>query len=191
MALIGISSTGGGGSFTPLSEGVHTAKLVQIIDLGIQRDEYQGITSERPKVMFTFEVPGETVTVKGEEKPKFISIEMTVSLHEKAKMPVFIRAMSPGSVMDESLNLAELVGSGVQINVGRTAGGKAKILTAMSLAKGQVVQNTDTPLVVFDFDNQDAAVLSKLPEFLKKKIAGAVNSVAISPSASGTLPPVM
>jgi hypothetical protein len=190
MALTGFSNKGGGGSaFTPLSEGVHTARLVQIIDLGIQREEYQGQVSERPKAMFTFEVPGETVTVKGEEKPKFISIELTVSLHEKAKMPAFIKALDSSAVLDENFNLTSLLGKGAQINIGRTAGGKAKILTAMSLAKGQIIQKTDTPLVVFDFDNQDMEVLSSLPEFLKKKIASAVNATASADS--GSLPPVM
>lgn len=189
MALKGFSSKGGGGSFEPLSEGVHMARLVQIIDLGVQREEYQGQVSERPKVLFTFEVPSETVTIDGAEKPKFISIELTASLHEKAKLPAFLKALDAKITLDENLDIASLVGNGAQINVGRTKTGKAKILNAMALAKGQVIQKTDTPLIVFDFDDQDAEVLSKLPEFVKKKIASAVNATASA--SSGNLPPVM
>jgi hypothetical protein len=187
MALSGFSAgKGGGGSFEPLSEGVHTARLVKIVDLGIQKDEYQGVVSERPKLFFTFEVPGETVNVKGEEKPKFISIEMTASLHEKAKLPAFLKALSPGIALDSTLDIGKLVGSGAQLNVGRTATGNAKILNAMPLAKGQTIEETGTPLVVFDFDNQDPAILEGLPPFIKTKIASAVNA-----KSSTGLPDVM
>lgn len=189
MSLKGFSKGGsGGGRFEPLSEGVHMARLVQIIDLGIQKDEYQGVVSERPKILFTFEVPSESVTIDGEEKPKFISIELTASLHEKAKLPTFLSALSPGIALDHTLDIGALVGKGVQLNIGRTKTGNAKILTAMALAKGQVIQKTDTKLVVFDFDDQDAEVLAKLPEFVRTKITAAVNAPK---AAAGKLPPVM
>ena len=77
MALSGFKNNSNGNKgkskFEPLSEGVHTGRLVQIIDLGVQQDEYQGVVSERHKVFFTFEIPGETVNVNasGQHRPSF------------------------------------------------------------------------------------------------------------------------
>jgi hypothetical protein len=180
MALTGFNSgkKNNGGERTkyePLSEGVHTGRLVQIIDLGIQQDEYQGVVSERHKVFFTFEIPGETINVKGEDLPKFISTELTVSLFEKAKLPSFVKSLDPKAKLDETLNLADLVGKGAQLNIGRTKTGNAKILNAMPLAKGMEIEETGTPLVVFDIDNQDEAVLAKLPKFIQDKIANSLS----------------
>jgi hypothetical protein len=126
-------------------------------------------------VFFTFEIPGETVNVNGEDLPKFISTELTVSLFEKAKLPSFVKALDPKAKLDESLNLADLVGLGAQLNIGRTKTGNAKILNAMPLAKGMTIDETGTPLVVFDIDNQDEAVLAKLPNFIQDKIANSLS----------------
>jgi hypothetical protein len=192
MALSGFKNNSNGNKgkskFEPLSEGVHTGRLVQIIDLGVQQDEYQGVVSERHKVFFTFEIPGETVNVNGEDLPKFISTELTVSLFEKAKLPSFVKALDPKAKLDESLNLADLVGLGVQLNIGRTKTGNAKILNAMPLAKGMSVEETNTELVVFDIDNQDSSVLSKLPNFIQDKIA---NSLSNKKSSQKGLPDIM
>jgi hypothetical protein len=191
MALSGFKNNSNGNKgkskFEPLSEGVHTGRLVQIIDLGVQQDEYQGVVSERHKVFFTFEIPGETVNVNGEDLPKFISTELT-SLFEKAKLPSFVKALDPKAKLDESLNLADLVGLGVQLNIGRTKTGNAKILNAMPLAKGMSVEETNTELVVFDIDNQDSSVLSKLPNFIQDKIA---NSLSNKKSSQKGLPDIM
>lgn len=194
MALTGFNKSKSGGgkfSFEPLSEGVHAARLVQIIDLGIQREEYQGEVNERHKVFFTFEVPSETISINGEEKPKFISTELTVSLHEKAKMPSFVKALDPKAKLDSSLNLANLVGLGVQLNIGRTKTGNAKILNAMPLAKGQQIEETGTDLVVFDIDNQDRSVLDNLPKFVQDKIAKSLSLNNNKNNANNDLPEIM
>jgi len=117
---------GGKSKFEPLSEGTHVVRLVRLVDLGLQRDEYQGEVSERYKIFITFESPDETVMIEGKAMPKFISAELTVSSHEQAKLPKFIKALIPGSSGD--INLGDLVGKCAQVSVGRTAGGNAKIL---------------------------------------------------------------
>ena len=173
MALKGIST---GSDFEPVTQGTHIARLIGIADLGIQRGEYKGEVSERAKGWFTFETPHETVSKDGKDIAKTIGTELTLSLGPKANLTKIAAALAPGSVLNESFDLTSLLGKCVLINVGLTSGGKPKIVSAVPLAKGQEAPASDTPLVAFDFDNQDAEILSKLPKFVRENIANAVNA---------------
>lgn len=80
----------GGGSFTPVSAGVHLARLYRIIDLGTQKSEYEGKINYLHKVKFVWEVHSEDdtgkplVTDKGE--PMVITKDYTLSWGEKANL---------------------------------------------------------------------------------------------------------
>ena len=178
----------------PVSIGVHLARLVQVIDLGIQEEEWQGVTKNQHKVMFTYEIPEETVLVKGEQKPKFISQRLTVSTFKKAAMPTVIQALRPGTKLESGIKLESLLGSGVQLNVGRTSGGAAKILNVMPLAKGQTVPITNTELLSFDLSDPDVEVFKRLPQFLRNIITSGAGSpmgdvvVATKVTTKGPMP---
>ena len=70
MALVAKES--GGGTFTPVPQGMHLARCYRVVDLGTQKSEYLGTIKFLPKVMLQFEVHGEDeagqkiVTAKGE-----------------------------------------------------------------------------------------------------------------------------
>ena len=172
-------NTAGGGSgaskFEPLTKGVHAARLIRIIDLGMQRDEYQGEVKERHKLFLTFSVPGETIKIDGKDQPKYVSAEVTASFHEKAKLTGIVMALDPNLDLDGLLDITSLMGKGVQLNIGHTAGGNAKITTAIPLSKGQTVEDMGEPLEAFDFDNPDKAMFDTFPKFIQERIQEALD----------------
>ena len=80
---ITVSETGGS-DFKPIDPGVYYAVLYGLIDLGTQHNEFWN-TYQR-KCMFIWEVPSERIDVDGDDKPRVISKEYTLSLSEKAHL---------------------------------------------------------------------------------------------------------
>ena len=60
-----------GPSAPPIPAGTYLAVCSMMIDLGLQYNERFGNTS--PKVLIGWEIPGETIEIDGEEKPRMIS----------------------------------------------------------------------------------------------------------------------
>ena len=88
MSLIVENS--GGGTFKPVPSGVHLARLYRIIDLGTQKNEFEGKISYVRKCKFVWEVHGHDddgtplVTDKGE--PMIITRDYTMSWGDKATL---------------------------------------------------------------------------------------------------------
>lgn len=86
----------GGFKREPVSEGMHTARLFKIIDTGTQKYDTQWGEKDQRKVMFIFEVLDENEEYDNKDgekvsKPKEIMIKKTLSFHEKASLPGFLK----------------------------------------------------------------------------------------------------
>jgi len=163
--------------FGRLEEGTFSARLVQIIELGMQEqtDFTTGeSTGYKPRVLLTFEFPTERITItnkEGEEEdlPRWYGKEYTLSGHEKASLPRVIRSL--GGDMD----LTEVLGSPCMIEIGSTSGDKAKILSITSPVKGMEVPELENPPVVFDLDSPDITVFKHFPEWIREKVKAGKN----------------
>ena len=80
------TSEGSGGSFKQAPAGTHVARAIKIIDLGTQHGEYLGEPTVRSQIVVQWELPNETLTIDGEDKPFIVSCFYTNSLNEKAKL---------------------------------------------------------------------------------------------------------
>ena len=78
-------SESGGGDFSPLAEGTHIGRCVRVIDLGLQPGSAQ-YPDAKHKVLFVWEVPGETINIDGEDKPSLLMKRYTSSLHKKSQL---------------------------------------------------------------------------------------------------------
>ena len=170
-----IASAKSGGSFEPVSEGVHIANCISIIDLGDQYSEKYDKTQR--KVLLTWEVTDETIEIDGEEKPRVISYEYTLSLSEKANLRTHLEAWRGKNFTQEELDgfdLQNVLGKPCQLSIvhnERNGNVYANIKSIMSIPKGMPTPPVVSELTYFALD--DAASLSlidKLPQWIQDKI---------------------
>lgn len=159
--------------YEPVSVGLHVARLVSIIDLGLQKEEYQGESSTRHKLFITFEIPGEKL--EGDSgRSKTVSSELTFSGHSKAKLPGYIKSLNPDIDVTEELDLRSLLGLSLRALVGRTSGGYAKITSTLPVDPKVPLEKSETALVFYEIKQGEDEVFNALPKFLQDKIRGSI-----------------
>lgn len=105
------AKTGGGGDYTPPAEGPTRLRLVSYIEIGKQKDDFQGKPRNRDKAVLVFELSGPkhppTVGEDGTKYPQRIEIEETLSLNEKAN---FFKLFTRMNYAGKAKHMAELLG---------------------------------------------------------------------------------
>ncbi len=187
MALNAKTASGGGGNtnFTPMDSGTYPARLVQVIDMGLQPQRpYQG--QEKPpvrRVMLTYEFVDEFL--KDEEgneqpdKPRWLSENFPLYnlQSERATSTHRYNAMDPDCIHDG--DFSKLLGIPVNVTVVQNPGTGKNV--------GKVYENIDSvspmrpkdaercPALVneprlFDLDDPDMETFLALPKWLKDVI---------------------
>ena len=164
----------GGGDFEPLSENIHHAVCSRIYDLGTQYSEM--FKSEAHKILITWEVPGETIEIDGEDVPRIISREYTLSLSKKSNLRPDLEAWRGKQFNEEELkgfNVERLLGANCQLQIvhvkkeDRTYGNIAAI---MALPKG--IKKLKPFNGTESYKIEDGLHFPpSTPEWIKKKIA--------------------
>lgn len=159
-----------------MSEGVHVASCIWIIDLGEQYSEKFGTTQH--KVMLTWETPDETIEVDGEARPRVISKEYTLSLSEKATLRAHLEAWRGRAFTDEQLagfDLRNVLGCACQLQIVHTNKNgttRANIKSIMSLPKGMGVPKPSSEMIYFALDDPACLpLMDRLPKWIQDKIA--------------------
>lgn len=152
--------------------GTHTAICYMIADIGTQETEFEGIKKMTHQIILGWETPDEKT-----EQGKPLSIIKTYTLpqpdgwtNEKASLPKDYKAWTK-EANPSTFNLSKLLGTGCNINVGVTSGGKAKVIGVSALKANEKVPNLVAEPVLFDLRAPDDNALSRLPGFIKDKIA--------------------
>ena len=186
MKLISKTKAAGSKSFAPIPQleaGTYPAKVAQIVTLGSQYKrnhetlEIQTYSDGNPMkaetMYISFEVEDEYVDINGEQQPRWIGKEYTISLHEKAALIPLLKALK----MDGSEPFEQALGKGVLLTVGTTKTGNAKITGVASLMKGMTVSPVENAekSFLFDFDEPDATKAALVPNFLRNKMKEATN----------------
>lgn len=161
-------------TFEPIAEGVHIARCIGLIDLGMQYSEKFDKTSHKALIMW--ELPDETYEQDGETKCRVLSKEYTLSLHEKSSLTKALEAWRGKKFTEEELkgfDLNNILGKPCQIQIIHTQKGDntyANIASIMALPKGMKVENPATT-IVYDLDSPTAATdIILLPEWIQNKI---------------------
>lgn len=159
----------------PIKKGTYPARLVQMIDLGVQpQTDMQGNEKDpAPEVWLTLEFPTKRVEVNGESRPRWVSRRMKISWHEKANFPKWMEVF--GFKEKKTKHLSELLGAPCLAAVGLTAGGNNKIENVLELPEGMPVGELENDPKVFDFDDPDMEIFEKLPGFVQEMIKTAKN----------------
>ena len=156
----------------PVEPGVYMAVCIGCIDLGEQYSEK--FKNYSNKVMFIWELPGETVEVDGEQKPRQLSKEFTVSSSEKSHLRKFIESWNSRSYSEEDFlefDLFDQLGKPCQLNVVLNASKEySNVDNLMPIPKGFPAPVSTTEQIRWDMEAWDDEVFEKIPEWIREKI---------------------
>lgn len=170
MAL-NFTKSAGTKKYAPMDIGAYPARIVQVVDLGIQENEWQGEVKNVHRVYITFEFPTELIEVNGEQKPRWLSKEYTIAMSEKSSLYKLVNSVDPeGKITKNGTNVKALLGLPLSVTVGRTSNGNAKVSDVGPLMKGMAVGELQNPPTFFDLDSSDVKTFEKLPAWIREKI---------------------
>jgi hypothetical protein len=169
-----------------LDPDVYRARVVQVIDLGLQAQRpYQG--KDKPpanEIMLTYELSDEFMKDEDgediEDKPRWLSETLPFYglFADKAKSTLRYHAFDP----EENFggDFSKCVGVPVNVTVVNNASGDMVYnnvgnVAPMSPKKAATCPELVNPPKVFDLDNPDMEVFSALPEWLREKIKSNLN----------------
>ena len=166
----------------PVAGGSYVSACIGVIDIGEQFEKYKDEKQGKyvSKVVFLFELLGETVLVDGEQKPRWLSMEMTKSLHERSKLYKTLTAWLGRQLTEDELsiegsgfNLAQMAGKNCLLSVSlkeKDGESSNQISGVMGVPKGLPIGKPESELLLFDIDDRDEAVFEKLPGWIQEKI---------------------
>lgn len=156
----------------PVEAGVYMAVCIGFVDLGEQYSEK--FKNYSYKGMYIWELPGETIEIDGEQKPRQLSKEFTISASNKSNLRKFIETWNSKSYSDEDFmefDVFEQVGKPCQLNVVLNETKEyANVDNLMPIPKGFPAPTTNTEYIKWDMDAWNDAVFDKLPEWIQEKI---------------------
>ena len=182
MGLDASKAKGGAPKTPPLDEGLYKARLVQVIDLGVQPRSFKG--DEKPpqqQIMLTYELSDEFLLDKDGEpqpdKPRWLSETFGLNKPgvEKAKSTARLKALNPAG---DQPNFGMLLGTPVMLHVVQNVSKTDKtaiynkIDTVMAMKpKDQInmPKLVNSPRAL-DLDAPDKAIWDDLPDWVKDRI---------------------
>ena len=161
-------------------EGVFFARCIRIIDLGTQTVNFEGSSSEKRQIQFSFELLSEKHVFDPEigEQPFIVhSKTLTLSLHRKSALRSLLESWSGKKIPETGeVDIDSFLGKECQVQVvhneynGNTY---ANISGVLSVAKGMKVPPAENEALMISLEpdefKQDA--FEKLPEWLREKIS--------------------
>lgn len=182
MKKINLLSGNGGGSKKkankPLTEGVQEARIVRILEMGIQpANQYFADSKPQHTMVFCFELADDKVEVDGEMKPAFTFIDVNVVGGEKAKLTKLAIAagLDPSNLVFE-----DFLGKAVSLTIkNRESKGNiysnAVAFGGLSPRVAATVPELVADSYFLDFDTPDLEILKKISPYRIGKIKEALN----------------
>lgn len=180
----------GGGDYTPVPAGTHSAICVAVVDCGMQPGSPL-FPDPRHQLYLRWELPDEQISYEKDGQkitgPMTVGRTFTASMNAKANLRKFIEGWRGKAFADDdaagAFDLEAVLGTRCLLNITHTVKGEktyANVVSASPLPKSmQSTANQVNESLCFSLDAQDNAVYEKLPGWLREKIAN-----RIVPSAS-------
>ena len=157
---------------SPVEPGVYMAVCIGFVDLGEQYSEK--FKTHANKGMYIWELPTETIEIDGEQKPRQLSKEFTISASKKGNLRSFLESWNGKSYSDDEfadLDLFDQVGKANQIQVVLNESGEySNVANLMPIPKGFPSPTSDTPHIKFNIDEWNDETFAALPEWIQEKI---------------------
>ena len=173
-----------GGDFKLVPEGTHRAVCNQIVDLGVQRDSWQGEEKLMHKIFIRWELPDERIDWEkdGEklEGPMVIGNEYTFSFSDKANLKRDLESWRGKRFTEEekaSFDMFNLLGAACQVTVTHRTSAKgrdyANVTGVAGWPKG-MEKPAETECKALKYSQDEPEAFSELPEWLRDKIQSQV-----------------
>lgn len=138
----------------PMEGGVYMAVCVTVADLGDQYSEK--FKNTHRKVVFSFDIPSETVEVDGETRLRQLSKRCAFSVSKRGTLNKMLNAWLNANMSEQDLaelDLFDFAGKACQIRVTVSEdGAHNNVEDVMALPKGMPAPMTDTPIITYDID---------------------------------------
>lgn len=169
----------GGIEIKKLEAGVYTGIASMIIDLGIQENVMFG--NRQRKVMIVWQIVGEMVEINGEELPRVMSKEYTMSLGEKSTLRKDLQAWRGKVFTQEELNgfdLTNILNVPCQLQIIQNEkNGKVytSIASIMAVPKSMQVESLEETVIFDTYDSSTWDNITKIPKWICEKIKKCLN----------------
>lgn len=163
------------GDFQDVEPGTYQAYCYAVMDVGNQRDTYEGRTKVRPQVIMSFEFPTELMEIDGEKKPMSLSAFYTASLGDRAVLRKHLEDWRGRAFTDHELDgfeLKNVLGAKCTAIVGKNGKGRSVIKGLGKAIKDAPMPPMANKPLFFDLDlhRVDGPEYHALPEWVRSKI---------------------
>lgn len=155
--------------------GTYLARCFRVVDAGTQPD---GPYGEKHKLIITWELPHERITVEGRDLPRSISAFYNLSLGKKSNLRRDLEAWRGRPFTPEELQgfeLGKVLGTACQLTVVHSEiSGKANVKSVAGIPRGTIVPEVFNPKVEYSYEQGQDSVYKTLPEWLQKMVNNCV-----------------
>ena len=175
MSLVLTESNGAG--FEPVPPGTYPAVCYMMVGIGEQFSERFQNSSKQ--LIIGWQIPGETIEIDGEEKPRIVTKQYTASLNTKANLRSDLIAWRGRDFTEEELNgfdIRKIVGAPCMLSVINKTSSSGKVFAnvagVLALPKGMPKPELSSPkdVVIYDLETDPIAGIDKLPEWIQNRI---------------------
>ena len=167
-----------GGKKGPIiGAGNHLAICYSVVDLGTQELTFEGNTKDVHRARVTWELSKERIEIDGEDLPRAIGKEYTLSLGNKATLRHHLESWRSKTFTREELagfSLINILGKSCMLNVIHDTYQNedyAKISSISPLMKGMIPTEPENPIVSFSIENDGFDNIPEgIPDWMKDKI---------------------
>ena len=158
----------------PISAGMHAARCYAVIDLGVQYSEMW--QKDQHRILIIWETDEMMTTADGEEKPKAISKEFVLSLHEKADLYKTLVSWRGRRFTDEELkgfDMKNVLGAPCLLNIVENKKDDrvySNIGGITPLMRGQTPPQAVNEQVYFELSAETLKEIEDLPQWIGEKI---------------------
>lgn len=190
----------GGGDYTPVPAGTHSAICTAVVDLGLQPGSVM-YPDPRHQVYLRWELPDEQISYEKDGAritgPMTIGRTFTASMGQKANLRKFVEGWRGKAFADDdaagAFDLTTLLGTRCLLNVTHTEKGEktyANVMSASPLPKSmQSTASQTNESLCFSLDAPNETTYQKLPGWLREKIANRIMPTAAPPPAAAPADP--
>ncbi len=169
-----IAKNTGGGDFELIPAGTHLAICYLLVDLGQQQTNF-GI---KHQIMLGWELSNELME---DGRPFAITNTYTLSLNEKANLRKHLESWRGAAFTEEEaegFDVSNILGAHCMLSVIHNSKDNktySNISAISATVKGMEVPQRVNDMVAYDIDEPNDLAFKKLPEWIQKKIMGAVS----------------
>jgi hypothetical protein len=188
---MGLTAKSTGGSFDPVPEDIHRAICYGVVDLGTHHNPM--FDNHTHKILLIFELPEQRIEIEDEDKPRAISKEYTLSLHEKSNLRKHLESWRGKKFSEEECegwDLEKLLTVQAKLQVmhqkSKKSGNLYATIENIIPVEGKVKKTTpENPTLFFSFENGNTTLPDNMPEWIQHKIEESLEWKSFTRSKNG------